>query len=303
MSMRPILWLVLLTPFVAAQHEESDVEWQKRHAKLEYNAVPVGQHKLEELPVGQSWRMGMNGPSQLKTELALMVGDHVVPPGTYRVGIRRAADKDLSFMIEGGTQGEAPAGSPGEVLAKGELKKPDKPTKKLEVTLKPDAKSTTPVQPAKVTVNYGDNQLVSALSLVGSSSKKAGAWTIDAFALPADVVEKRLADNKPTPLFAIKKESGDKKAPFHVWNVVVTKDSAEGWQAPVSPADAFSGVNGLSAATMVKATSVKWEEAKDSKPFLELSKAELAKGKGALIVIQAGKQVCTIAIPEPKVPE
>jgi Protein of unknown function (DUF2911) len=301
--MRVLFLLVLVSSFALAQREESDVEWQKRHAKVEYNAVPVGQHKLEELAVGQSWRMGMNGPSQLKTEMAILIGEQVIVPGTYRVGVFRSADKDLAFMVEGGTQGEAPQAAPAYVLAKGEVKKADKATKKLEVTMKSDAKSATAVQPAKVTVTYGESQLVAPLSFVGSSTKKAGGWTIDAFSLPADVVEKRIADGKPLPVLAFKKETGDKKNPFHVWNLVVGKDSAELWPAPVSPADAFSGVNGLSAAAMVKATSVKWEEAKDSKPFLELSKAEVAKGKGANLVIQAGKQMCTLSLPEPKIPE
>jgi hypothetical protein len=296
--MRSILCLSLIVCVASAQREESDVEWQKHHAKIEYNVVPVGPHKLEELKTGENWRMGQNSASQLRTDMALLVGDLVVVPGMYRVGVHRDGEKDFSFIIEGGSQGETPLVAPVGALAKGELKKADKPNKKLEVTLKPDAKSTTSVQPAKVTVTYGENQLVAGLSLVGATSKKAGGWTVDAFSLPADLVEKRVADAKPIPVVVFKKETGEKKNPFRMWNLVVTKDSAELWPAPVGPDDAFSGVNGLAAGT--KATSVKWEETKDSKPFLELSKVEIAKGKGAIVVIQAGKKTCTIAVPEPK---
>jgi hypothetical protein len=297
------LLALLLAPITLAQREEAEVEWQKRRAKIEYGVVGVGRHKLDELQVGTDWRMGRNEASVLRTEMALLLGDRVVVPGSYRVKVARQGPEDFALQLDGGSLGEAPQGSPGPVHAKAELKKPDKPSKVLEVTFKADGKSTNGIQQAKVTIVYGENQIVAPVSLVGTKSQKAGGWTVDGFTLPAELVEKRVAE-KPIPVAAFKKESGEKKNPFHVWNLVVGKESAELWPAPAAPTDSFGfgEVKGLEGSMMVKATSVKWEESKDSKPFLEVTKVEMAKGKGATIVIAVGRQTCTITVPEPKIP-
>jgi hypothetical protein len=300
--MRSILAAFLLTAVVFGQRQEPELEWQKHKARIEYNVVQVGRHKLDELQVNQNWRMGRNEASQLKTDMALLVGEDVITPGSYRVGVFRSGEKDFSFAIEGGSLGAAPQASPASVYSKAEFGKPEKPSKNLEVALKADGKAANTVQPAKITVTFGENQLTAPMSLVGTKTQKSGGWTLDAFLLPGDLVEKRMGEAKAVPLAALKKETGKKDNPFHVWNLVVTKDSAELWPAPVSPKDAFSGIDGLSAANMAKATSVKWEDGKEAKPALELVKFEVAKGKGATIVIAVGKQTCTIAIPEPKVP-
>jgi hypothetical protein len=293
----------MLAPVCLAQRESTEVEWQKHRAKIEYGVVLVGRHKLDELKSGTIWRMGRNEASMLKTDMALLLpGDQVVVPGSYRAGVYRQGEKEFAFAIEGGSLGQAPQAGPTPVYAKGELAKPEKPNKNLEVTLKSEPKSSSPVQHAKVFVTYGENQLTAPITLVGTKSQKSQGWTFDAFALPDEVVEKHLAENKLVPVGALKKESGDRKNPFHVWNLVVGKDAAELWPAPSGPTDAFSEVKGLDAAASVKATSVKWEDAKDAKPFLDLGKLEVAKGKGAQIVFTAGKQTCTVAIPEPKIP-
>ena len=123
--MRTLVCLSLVTFLASAQREETDVEWQKHHAKIEYNTALVGQHKLEELKPGENWRMGQNSASQLRTDMALLVGEQVVVPGMYRVGVHREGDKDFSFIIEGGSAGETPQAAPTGALAKGEVKKAD----------------------------------------------------------------------------------------------------------------------------------------------------------------------------------
>jgi hypothetical protein len=304
--MRAILCAMLVPALVLGQRKDADLEWQKHHAKIDYNVVGVGKHKLDELQVGGNWRMGQNGPSTLTTDMALIVGDAVVVPGVYRVGVHRAAENEFAFMIEGASVGSSPQAAPTPADAKGALGKPEKPNKALEVTFKPDGKASNTVQPAKVTVTYGENQLTAMLSAVGMKAAKSNGWTLDAFQLPADFVDKRFGEAKALPIACLKKETGKKDNPFYVWNLTVTKDTAELWQAPVAPKDAFAGVDGMSAATMSKATSIKWDEAKDSKDskaVLEVSKFEVVKGKGATIMLSVGKQSCTIVIPEPKVPE
>jgi hypothetical protein len=304
--MRSTLCLLVIVPIVLAQTEETAVEWQKHNAKISYGVVQVGRHKIDELQTGGAWRMGRNDASTLATDMALLVGDQVVVPGTYRVQIYRQGGEDFALSIDGGSLGEAPQAAPASVYAKGALGKPEKPSKVLEVLFKPDGKAKDTVQPAKVTVTYGENQLVAPLNLVGTKSQKSQGWTLDVFSLPAETVEKRLGENKATPFAALKKESGKKNSPFHIWNLVVTKDSAEFWPAPKAPtgqSSAFAGIDGLSAANMSKATSVKWEEGKDNKAFLDLGKFEVAKGKGMTITLLVGKQTVTLAIPEPKTPE
>jgi hypothetical protein len=301
--MRQILCLLLVTPFVAAQREEADVEWQKRHATIAYGVVGVGRHKLDELQVGGDWRMGRNEASTLATEMALIVGDRIVVPGSYRVKVFRQAEQEFAFQIDGGSLGDAPQGSPAAVQAKADVAKPDKATRNLEITFKADGKANGNVQPAKVTVTYGENRIVAGLGLVGTRSQKGGGFTLDAFLLPGDLVDERIAAAKPTPVLALKKETGRKKEPFHVWNLVVGKDGAELWPAPSAPTEnnGFGDVKALDGSAMVKATSVKWEDAASPKPSLEVTKFE-AKGKVLTIVLAAGKQTCTITLPEPKIP-
>ncbi|HEY5908707.1 MAG TPA: hypothetical protein VIZ31_11740 [Vicinamibacteria bacterium] len=288
-----------------AQREAADVEWQKRHAKIEYGVVAVGRHKLDELAVGTTWRMGRNEASVLTTEMALLAGEQIIVPGSYRVNVARQTEPDFALSIDGGSVGEAPQGAPVAVPAKAEVLKPDKPTKGLEVTFKTDGKADGTVQPAKVTVTFGENRITAALGLVATKPQKAQGWTLEVFQLPAELVEKRLAGGKATPVLSLKKETGKRQAPFHVWNLSVGKEAAELWPAPAAPTDSFGfgTVKQLDAASMTKATSVTWEDAKDAKPALELSKVDVAKGKGLSIVLLVGKQTCTIAIPEPKLPD
>jgi hypothetical protein len=302
--MRLILGLLVLAPAVIAQREEAEVEWQKRHARISYGVVGVGRHKLDALQIGGDWRMGRNEASTLESEMALIVGDQIVVPGSYRAKVGRQGEREFSLQIDGGAAGEAPS-STSPVHAKAELVKPDKPSKTLEIGFKADGKSNGTVQPAKVAITFGDNRVVADLSLVGTKSQKAGGFTVDAFLLPADLVEKRVADGKATPVLALKKETGKKKPQFHVWNLVVSKDSAELWPAPTAPTESygFGDVKALDATTMVKATSVAWADATDAKPALEITKVEGGKGKGLTLVLHAGKRTCTIAIPEPKTPQ
>jgi hypothetical protein len=302
--MRSILCLLLVTSFVTAQREEADVEWQKRRAKISYGVVNVGRHKLDDLAIGSDWRMGRNEASTLETDMAILIGDQVVVPGSYRLKVARPGAEEFALQIDGGSVGESPKGEPAAVYAKAETAKPDKATKALDITFKTNGKATAGLQPAKVTVTFGENRIAAELSLVGTKSQKSGGYTLDAFLLPADVLEKRLAENKPTPLLSIKKETGKKRRPFHVWNLVVDKDGAELWPAPTAPTEqfGFGPVKPLEGSQMVKATSVAWEEAKDAKPSLELTKFE-AKGKVLTIVAAVGKQSVTITLPEPKIPE
>jgi hypothetical protein len=298
-----MLCLVVLNSILVAQRETAEAEWQKHKARIEYGVVVVGQHKLDELQVGTDWRMGRNEASTLETDMPLLVGDQVVVPGSYRLKIARQAEKDFSLQIDGGSLGQAPQAPPAAVYAKAEMLKPAKPSKALEVTFKTDGKPNETVQPAKVTVTYGENQVAAALSLVGTKSQKAQGWTVDAFSLPSDVVEKRLGEGRSIPVLALKKETGKKRPQYHVWNLVLGKEGAELWPAPAAPQDSygFGQVKALDPASMVRSTSVKWEDAKDQRPALEVTKVDVAKGKGLLISITVGKQTCTVAIPEPKI--
>src|SRR5262245_16722941 len=80
-----VLYSTALVPAAVAQRAQAQIEWQKRQAVIDYGVVKLGKHTLDELPAGQSWRMGNNEASTLKTQVPLFVGDEQVAPGAYRV--------------------------------------------------------------------------------------------------------------------------------------------------------------------------------------------------------------------------
>ena len=72
----PVVLGLILVPTGHAQRAKARCEWQDREVVLEYGAARLGKHSLEELPVGQEWRLGMNEASVLTLETSMR---HVLP--------------------------------------------------------------------------------------------------------------------------------------------------------------------------------------------------------------------------------
>ena len=91
-----------------AQRPTASFEWQKHEAGVTYGVPRVGKHTLDELKVGDSWRMGAFNASNLVTTAPLIVGDSVVAPSAFRVQVARTGAEKFELLIEGaGTAVEA----------------------------------------------------------------------------------------------------------------------------------------------------------------------------------------------------
>lgn len=69
-----------------------------------------GRDMLGRLPVGQSWRMGMNAATTLSTEAPLRFGDARVPAGKHTLSLKRVSEDSFHLVItpDGGSPMEVP---------------------------------------------------------------------------------------------------------------------------------------------------------------------------------------------------
>ena len=91
--------LVACSPALTAQRTDVDLKWHKSHVVVSFNPVKFGKHSLAELPVGGEWRMGMNTASTLSTDVPLVGESGLVAPGSYRVSIRRASEREFGLQV------------------------------------------------------------------------------------------------------------------------------------------------------------------------------------------------------------
>ncbi len=69
-----------------------------------------GRDMLGRLPVGQSWRMGMNAATTLSTEAPLRFGDVQLPTGKHTLTLKRTSEDSFHLVItpDGGSPMEVP---------------------------------------------------------------------------------------------------------------------------------------------------------------------------------------------------
>ena len=68
--------------------------------EIEYGRPSLqGRDMLAKLPVGGTWRMGMNTETTLNTEATLKFGDKVVEPGKYRLTAKRVTEDSWRLVI------------------------------------------------------------------------------------------------------------------------------------------------------------------------------------------------------------
>ena len=60
-----------------------------------------GRDMLSRLPVGSSWRMGMNAATTLDSEAALDFGDVTLAPGKYTLTAKRVSETDWHLIAAG----------------------------------------------------------------------------------------------------------------------------------------------------------------------------------------------------------
>lgn len=108
----PVLSVCLMfSGLVLAQRGTSEVSINGNDISVEYGRPSLeGRDMISRLPVGQTWRMGMNAATTLKTDAALDFGGKTVPAGTYTLTAKRVAEDSWHLIVadESGSATEVP---------------------------------------------------------------------------------------------------------------------------------------------------------------------------------------------------
>lgn len=294
-SLSSLLIALSLPAVLLAQRDHPALEWQKRATALDYGPVPVGQHSLDELQVGGQWRLGMNEASSWLAELPVIVGEHVLAPGSYRVGLTRV-DKDHCAVVADGS-GRATGGQ--DVRIDGVVGKAAKASKKLAIAWSKGAAKDKDLLPATLEVTFGETAWKGDVTLVGGKTAKVGAAQLTVFALPAALVEGRAKAAVPAAVVTLGKGKDAEN-----WNLVLHGDEARlvPWMAAPTADRGFGAVEPPDEARTAKAPLAKVDaEAGAPVPVLELRSATLEKGQLAL-TLAAGKESLStkLAMPDAK---
>ncbi len=104
--MKKHIWIsVLLVSMVLvgaafAQRGTAETTIKGRKISIDYGRPSLqGRDMLGRLPVGQSWRMGMNEATTLSTEAPLRFGDVAVPAGTHTLTLKRVSEDAFHLVI------------------------------------------------------------------------------------------------------------------------------------------------------------------------------------------------------------
>jgi hypothetical protein len=191
--------------FPAAARESRGVakrEWQGQSLAIDYGKVAVGSHRLDELRLGETWRMGAGAITTLKTEAPLITVDGVIPPGWFRASVGRPEEQRFALKLDGAGRWMAVGGD--DVLLDGELSFADPPGRTLDVTLRPATEQADPeLQALSLSIEFGAPRLTVPLILAGGVTKKTGGATVTWFKLPTTWLEQRLELAKLTPIATV----------------------------------------------------------------------------------------------------
>jgi hypothetical protein len=286
-------FLLLLAP-AFAQRAHPKFEWQKRETVIDYGAVPLGRHSLDELKVGESWRLGFNEASTWTLGMPILLGNRVLPPGGYRIQLERSGEEELAICAVGSG---LVAGAEGrDIRAEGRLGKGKRPTDKLVIEwhLPPDERSSAQNQPVQLIVRYGEHEWLSKPVLLGGKSfAKIPGWAIDVFAVPAASVAAR--DQYPVVVAAFEKKGGKAAK----WNLVLGKDVARlvPQMRPTTESFGFGKVEPPDPASITTGT-LSEGVARIETRVVELREGELKKGAFELELV-AGKKLFAVSVPAP----
>lgn len=299
------------TTSLSAQRERAEFEFQKRNTVIEYGAVPVGKHSLDELAVGTTWRLGNNIATTWLCEMPIFAGDVLLVPGHYRIGLVRDSEDRASIAFAG--SGLA-TGSGSELRAQGQFEDVKKPGKRLTIELSPAGKGskTSDRRPLHLRVEFGPKAWVADLDVVAGtrSTKLGGGWTLDVFALPADLVNAR--GQRPVAVATLQKKNLPDDAPVG-WNLVLGGDEARlvpwmkapteqfGFGEPTAPDPEWSTTGTIegSGDAQQKADDGATTEAEEP---LALESASSKKGVFT-IGLSLGDRKFTVTVPAPTPPK
>ena len=284
--------LLGLAANLPAQRPTPTFEWQKRTTTIDYGAVPTGKHTIAELPIGQTWRMGMNEASTWTLTMPVIAGEAVIAPGTYRINLERTDETHCAIVVNGSDKA---LGGGSEARVTGELGKAAKAGKKLEIEWEKHGAAVAGNQPARIVLQYGEASWHGDTTIVGHKAAKLGAWQLAVFSLPQALVEAR--DKVAVPVAALSRGKDGEG-----WNLVLGKDSARLVPWMEAPTEQFGFGAVVPPDTKATTTgSLTTAEIKVAKPYatVELLASALTKGE-ITVSLGVGQESLDVRVPEPK---
>jgi hypothetical protein len=277
---------VCLAAALPAQRGKPSLEWMKRTSTIDYGMVLLGKHGLDELKVGEPWRLGMGDATRWNLQMPALLGVDVLPPGEYRLRLVRVDEQRCAILVEGShfvLGGD-------DLRLSGELGRTKTPAKKLAIDWEKGTGKDKNQLPATLKVQFGDNEWKGDVALVGSKSSKVGGYQLTVFTLPAAAVATR---SKPVPVALLSKGAD-------TWNVLLGAADSKLMPCLSVPADNFAELKGPDADATTTGKVDAADAAVDKEvEFLDLRSSSVDKGAIAL-QFAVGKQVLSVTVPEPK---
>jgi hypothetical protein len=284
--------VALLSPALLAQRETADTTWQGKHAAIEYTATRVAKHSIDELPVGNTWRLGSGPATTIKLEAPLIYGDGVVAPGTYRAQLTRRTEQGFALTIEGGGR---IVGASENADLEGKLDAVKAATKTLEIAFAPrDTQGDAELRALDCVVTFGTPRVTVPLAVAGVITKKGGGAAIDGFKLPAEWLGRRLG-GLPTPVATVTLSAAAKDAP-KAFNVLLTENDAKLIAHDEITTDIRTPV-AAHMKTFDRTGTVVWSAAAEATTHFTLDDAKWEKGKQLTLVARVGARKAEITIP------
>jgi hypothetical protein len=288
--------LLLLAPAAAAQRMQAQFEWQERAVVLEYGKVSVGKHSLDELHVGETWRMGANAITTLRTTAPLITADAVIPPGHYRAWIARPTDDRYELQVDGAGRWMAAGGDHATIT--GVLTKAAPPSTTLEIALELGSEQKDPeLRSLACKVTYGAPRLVAELTIVGSASKKVGGATVDWFKLPSPWLAERVELAKHTPVASVTWAKAPKEGPQRFNLLVSDRDARLVPQETPPTAEEGRGPMAEETTEYDHVGTATWSDQPEAVAHLVVDTIELDPKKALRLVARTGKRKVEILVP------
>ena len=279
----------LLSIALPAQKAEATFDWMKRTAKIAYEALPIGDHSLEQLKIGAPWRLGgSHDASTWQPTMPILVGEQWIAPGAYRIALLRQDETKCVIVADGS---HSALGGREAVQVPGALGKTAKPAKKLAIELGKKGAAALGNQPAQLVVQFGADEWRGDVTVLGNKTVPVGGGKLAVFSVPSASVEKGAV---PIASLALGKDVADS------WNVIFDggKVRLVPWmQAPKTIEDA--PVAHESAKVLEGTVSPLDVKLDKELEVLELREAAMAKGELRLVVA-FGAKVVECKMPEPK---
>jgi len=280
-----------------AQRPTASFEWQKHEAGVTYGVPRVGKHTLDELKVGDSWRMGAFNASNLVTTAPLIVGDSVVAPGAFRVQVARTGAEKFELLIEGvGTAVEAGG---DDVHAPATMTQAKTPNEKLEISLAPVKEQADPeLRALALLIQYGAPQLTVPMTIVGTQPMKVkGFAALDVFKLPEPWLSKRLDLKKHTPVATLVRSGKVGNGESDRLNLMLGEDDVVLIPAMLAPTEN----NGFGAIPKPDGLwtfqgKVIWSASKKPSPLFHVESAEVEKDGTLHVVASLGERSADIRV-------